>query len=90
MIHTWGAVLLKTPELMLSTDESQKLSESYAQFCEHHEVPVLTEKRMSEVNLIVAVLSIYGPRLIAINNRKKNERKSGNVTQMPTRGVVNH
>lgn len=90
MVHTWGAILLKTPELMLSDVESKKLSESYAQFCEHHEVPVLTAKRMSEINLIVAVLSIYGPRLVAVKNRKKAERGTGNVTQMPNRGVVNH
>lgn len=90
MVHTWGAILLKTPELMLTETESKKLSESYAMFCEHHEVPVLTEKRMSEINLCVAVLSIYGPRLVAVKNRKKNERGNGNVTQMPQRGVVNH
>lgn len=90
MVHTWGSVLLKTPELMLSPEESKKLSDAYSTFCEHHNVPVMTEKRMSEINMVVTVLALYGPRFIAVKNRKQKERVVGNVTQMPNRGVVNH
>ena len=91
MVHTWGAILLKTPELMLTADESKKLSDAYSQFCEHHDVPIMTEKRMSEINLIVAIATLYGPRLIAIKNRKRAEKGNGRVQQMPpVRSAVTH
>lgn len=91
MVHTWGAILLKTPELMLTADESKKLSDSYAVFCEYHDVPVMTPKRMSEINLIVAIATLYGPRLIATRNRKRAEKGNGRVQQMPpVRSAVTH
>lgn len=90
MVHTWASILFKTPELMLDAEESKGLSDAYAQFCEHHDVPIMTEKRMSEINLVIAVLSLYGPRFVAFKNRKKNESQRPNITQMPNRAVVNH
>jgi len=89
MVHTWAAVVLKTPELMLDSDEVKQLSTAYETFTEFHEVPILTPKRMSEINLISTALIIYGTRFVAIKNRRKNQR-ANNVTEMPNRGVVGH
>ena len=83
MAHQWASVFLKTPELELSEDEAKKLSDAYSNFCAHHDVPVLSDKRLSEINMIAALGMVYGPRLIAVRNRKKEEsaaKKAKNVT----------
>lgn len=90
MISTWASVLLKTPELMLDKDEAKTLSESYATFSEYHTVPITTPKRVSEVNLIATVLLLAGTRLVAIRNRKKDEKRAGNVTPINQQQSVSH
>lgn len=75
MAHTWASVLLKTPELALEQNEAKQLSDAYSVFCEHHEVPVISPKRMSEINMVAAICMVYGPRVIAARNRKREERK---------------
>lgn len=75
MIHTWASVLLKTPELMLDKGEVKTLSDAYSEFCNWHDVPVLTPKRMSEINLIAVACVTYGTRFVAITKRKKQERE---------------
>jgi hypothetical protein len=91
MVTTWASVLLKTPELMFEPEEVKTLADSYDTFCEYHDpLPALTPKRMSEVNLIATVLLLVGPRIVAIRNRKRDERKATNVTSINNRGVVGH
>jgi hypothetical protein len=86
MVHTWASVLLKTPELMLDPTEVKQLSDAYETFSQHHDVPLLTAKRMSEINLIAVACTLYGTRFVAITHRKKAQRNGqGNVTQMPHR-----
>lgn len=83
MAHQWAAVLLKTPEIMLEEKEAKSLSDAYSVFCQHHNVPVISEKRMSEINMIAALALVYGPRIIAVRNRVKEEnklKKAKNVT----------
>jgi hypothetical protein len=92
MAHQWAAVLLKTPELMIDETEAQSLSDAYDVFCEHHEVPILSPKRMSEINLIAAMALVYGPRFVAVRNRTKDEKKikhAKNVTPFATGTVSN-
>lgn len=90
MIHSWASVLLKTPELMLAESETKQLSDAYSTFCEYHEVPILTPKRMSEITLIACALSIYGTRVVAISQRRKQERKFGHVHEMPKQANAVH
>lgn len=90
MVHTWASVILKTPELMLDQSEVKQLSSAYETFSEHHEVPMLTAKRMSEINLIAVALSIYGTRFVAISRRRKTESKIHAVGGMPQTAHVNH
>jgi hypothetical protein len=90
MAHTWASVLLKTPELALDGSEVEQLSKAYGVFCEYHEVPVLTPKRASEINMIAAVCVVYGTRLFAIKNRKKAEaeerKRAANIRPFPNGG----
>lgn len=74
MVHTWASVLLKTPELQLDQTEVKNLAGAYEEFCNYHDVPILTPKRMSEINLIAVALTTYGTRMVAIRNRKREER----------------
>lgn len=83
MAHTWAAVFLKCPEIALTQDEAKRLSDSYANFCEYHDIPILSAKRMSEINMILALGMVYGPRVVAVRNRIKEEakvKKAKNVT----------
>ncbi len=83
MAHQWAAVLLKTPEIALDANEAKQLSDAYSVFCEHHDVPVLSPKRLSEINLIAAMFMIYGPRFVAVKNRIKQDKavkQAKNVT----------
>jgi hypothetical protein len=92
MVHTWAAVLLKTPELMLEETEVKSLSDAYSEFCQWHDVPILTPKRMSEINLIATGLLIYGTRFVAIKKRMKQakQQRPNNVVSMPTVAQVSH
>jgi hypothetical protein len=89
MAHTWASVLLKTPEIALSEDEAEQLNTAYCTFCEYHEIPLLTAKRMSEINLISALFFVYGPRYVAIRNRHKEEKRAKNAKNVTPIVAVN-
>lgn len=92
MAHQWAAVFLKTPEIMLSQDEAKQLSDAYTNFCEYHEIPVMSDKRMSEVNMIIALAMVYGPRAIAVRNRLREEaqaKRAKNVTPIQQAVPIN-
>lgn len=91
LAHNWASVLLKTPELSLSEDEAKKLDEAYVSFCEYHDVPALSPKRMSEINLIAAACMVYGPRFVAWRNRVKDEarlKRAKNVTNINQQPIM--
>lgn len=81
MAHNWAAVLLKTPEIALAQEEAKQLSDAYTAFCQYHNVPILSAKRMSEINMIAALALVYGPRMIAVKNRVKQTREENKVKQ---------
>lgn len=82
MAHTWAAVFLKTPELELAESEAEQLNAAYANFCEYHEIPIFTAKRMSEINMVAALLLVYGPRFVAVRARHKEERKEAQAKKV--------
>lgn len=86
MAHQWAAVFLKTPEIALAPDEAKQLSDAYSTFCEYHEIPILSPKRMSEINMIAALLLVYAPRVVAVRNRIRSEKveRAKNVTPKET------
>lgn len=95
LAHTWGSVFLRCPELMLDEDgsEAKKVNDAYQKFCEHHDpLPALTAKRMSEINLIVALAMVEVPRIMAIAKRKKEEvtQRSTQAGAIPINAKVAH
>jgi hypothetical protein len=81
MVHTMLAA--KVPEMLLTPDEAERVSSAYIDFCEHHDIPVLSAKRMSEINLISMIFTVYGTRIVAIRSRMKEDakvKKAKNVT----------
>jgi hypothetical protein len=92
MAHTWAATLLKTPELMLDEKEAKQLSDAYEHFCQHHDVPVMSAKRLSEIQLIGALGMVYGTRFMAVRERLKHERatRRNKVVQIGVNNVSQH
>jgi hypothetical protein len=89
LAHQWAAALLKTPELLLTEEETEKFNSAYVNFCQYHEIPILSDKRMSEINLIATLCLIYGPRYVAIRNRHKQERAAKRATNVTPITAVN-
>jgi hypothetical protein len=73
MIHALMAA--KIPEMELEPEEAERVSSAYIGFCQHHDIPILSAKRMSEIELISMIWMVYGTRVIAIRNRIKEETK---------------
>lgn len=81
MIHTLMAS--KVPEMAMTSDEAERVSSAYVNFCDHHDIPILSAKRLSEVELISMLWMVYGTRVIAIRSRMKDDvraAKARNVT----------
>lgn len=74
--------MLHTPELGISKEELKQLNDAYVEFCRYHDVPLIDPKRMSELNLIGAVVMIYGTRAWTIV-RKKKQNGPQKVVAMP-------
>jgi hypothetical protein len=70
-LHAMGAVLLKTPELELTEEESAKLAGAIAHVNELYGGVVLPEKVAAWINLVMVAGTIYGPRIIVIGAKKK-------------------
>lgn len=73
MLH--GMMATKIPEMLLTPDEAKRVADVYTDFCENHEIPVLSAKRMSEINMVTMLFSVYGTRLVAIRNRMKEDER---------------
>jgi len=89
MVHQWAAVFTKCPEIVLDETEAKKLNDAYATFCEYHEIPILSPKRMSEINMVAALMIVYGPRVVAIRNRIKEENKVKHAKNITPIAAVN-
>lgn len=83
-IHTMGAIALKTPELMITEDESKQLASAINRVTELYDIPILSEKSMAWMGLAMAAGTVYGPRLMAAKmNAKKPEMKKPQTSTIP-------
>lgn len=83
LVDTWANALLKIPELELDEKERKGLTDALDNFEKYHEIPMLSAKRQSEINLILAFGFAYVPRIGLINKRMQHEarvKKARNVT----------
>lgn len=87
MVHTMMASFLHTPELEVDQTEAKVLSDAYCNFCEYHNVPIMSEKRQSEVALFMALGKVYGTRFVAIKERRKREKKNNIRNVTPIKGA---
>ena len=69
---------IKTPELILTEKESEALANAAANVARHYHLSA-SQKAMDWGNFIIALSVCYGPRMVAINQRKKTERKQADV-----------
>lgn len=84
MIHAMMATKFAMPELALEPEEAKRLNDAYANFCAHHKIPILSEKRVSEIQLCSALFMVYGTRFTAVRNRMKNAKnRKANITPFP-------
>jgi hypothetical protein len=88
MVHTWAPIMLNIPELHADEAELKQLSDAYSEFCKHHDMPEVTEKRISEANLVIALMAVYGTRLVAFAKRKKTDAPK-RAPVMPINGPMN-
>jgi hypothetical protein len=67
------AALTNTPELELEKEEAQRLAEAVQRVNDYYD-NVVPEVVQVWGNLGAACLQIYGPRIIAARNNRKNNR----------------
>lgn len=82
-LHLMGAAVLKSPELILSDEEAERLGAAIARVNEVYDGIVIPEKQMAWINLGIAACTIYGPRAIAITARKRAEPKTIEAEVIP-------
>ena len=67
------AAITQTPELVLDKDEARKLSDAAAEVARQYAV-AFDSRKVAVVNLFATTGFIYGPRIVAWRQRRKNER----------------
>lgn len=73
ILNSWGQFLFK--ELALDSEEKDKLDKALANFAEYHELPLLSPKTASTIELLNALAMVYGPRVYVIQARLSMEAK---------------
>jgi len=67
------AAITQTPELVLDKDEARKLSDAAAEVARQYAV-AFDPKKVAVVNLFATAGFIYGPRIVAWRQRRKNQK----------------
>lgn len=73
LLNSWGQFLFK--ELELDEEEKKKLDSALETFAQYHELPLLSQKRASELELANVLAMVYGPRFYVIYNKMKMEAR---------------
>lgn len=74
-IHGMGAMLLKTPELMIDESEAKLLAEAVNAVQQHYQIEA-SETAIIWANFAGAIVAVYGPRLVAVATKKKEPAKA--------------
>lgn len=72
--HTVFSIALKTPELAITEEESERLANATARVAAHYNIAA-SQKTLDWGNLIIALSVVYGPRIFMAATRKKNDRE---------------
>ncbi len=76
--HSLIAGALKTPELAISSEQSESLSKALAGLDEVYDI-VIPAKTIALGNFLITAISIYAPITISIIQRKKQEKNKNIV-----------
>lgn len=73
-IHFSLSKIAGTPELELDAEESKKLAENMQNLMRHYPAMRFPQKQADWLMMMMALGEVYGPRVIAIGNRKARQR----------------
>lgn len=74
-LHLMLEALTGVPEFEIEEKEAQKIADAIARVNAYYGKSMIPEKYLCWINLGFATGSVYGPRWLAYNLRKKNEKK---------------
>lgn len=75
-LHLMVSTVTRIEELELSAEEAEQLAVAISRVNELYDGYVIPEKAMAWINLVMAMGTVYGPRMIAYNIRRKREPKT--------------
>jgi hypothetical protein len=81
--HFMLAKIIKVPEIKLDNEEAEELGKALARVNKEFGIAVLSPKTAALVNLAIVAGTVYVPRLMAHDLRKKNEKKNGKQSSKP-------
>ena len=85
-LHTMAAGLLAEPDLAIDEDESKLLAEAVEKVANAYNfTTLLSPKTQAGVDMIIALATVYGPRVIKIAKRPKHPMR--NVTPISQTGT---
>ncbi len=67
-------IILATPEIAITPDESKALAKATANVAQYYDVTAAPET-MAWINLAAVMAGVYGSKAFAIYGRKKREKK---------------
>lgn len=80
-IHLGIATLTQAPEMMLDPTEAEAMAKAVAAVGRHYPAFQMSEKAADWGNLIVLACGVYGPRFMAVRNRKAATRPTPQAAQ---------
>lgn len=72
-----ASVIFSVKELEIEPPEAKKISDAVLRINELYSGIVLPEKALAWVQLAIACGTVYGPRMVAYNQRIKKEKAEG-------------
>lgn len=73
-LHLMGSVILKTPELAITKEESEQLGEAVARVNREFGVQIMSPKMAALVNLGIVAGTVYGPRVVTVIHEAKKKK----------------
>ena len=73
--HMMAAAFLKTPELRIDQEESALLSKATLDVMKAYGVPELSDKQLAASQMVMALGTVYAPRIMLVMHRKNQKPK---------------
>ncbi len=87
--HMMGAAFLKTPELRIDAEESAMLAKATLDVMKAYGVPELSDKQLAASQMIMALGTVYAPRIALVYHRTHQKPKLvHNTIPFPTTQTV--